>query len=72
MKATDSPTAPYNAALAKWKATTKRVQPLTADGAKARVSAAQRYADTTGKAAKVAKAKATKASAERIHKQRTR
>jgi hypothetical protein len=70
--ATSNPTAPHKAAVAKWKATTKRVQPLTKEQIEARMKAKQRHVDGAGKAEKVAKAKAAKASAERLHANRTK
>lgn len=70
--ATSNPTAPYKAAMAKWKAKTRRVQPLTKEQTEARIRAAQRFVNTQGKTAKLAEAKAAKASAERLHANRTR
>jgi hypothetical protein len=49
-----------------WKATTKRVQPLTKEQIEARVKAAQRYANHQGKDERVAKAKKQAAASAKI------
>jgi ABC-type uncharacterized transport system fused permease/ATPase subunit len=67
-----SPHAEYMGRLKQWKATTKRVQPLTLAQMQANVKAAQRHADSQGKAERVAKAKKQAAASEKTKAQHNR